>query len=290
MTEARSDLWHVQMASGDVLIMNLDELDDAFNSGRIDESTMVLQGGSLKWARLGEILGDEEPELPAFTSPMETAGRQIVVPTPFVQTLSTTPTPVPSRASSGRAQACALALDNDVVTPSVRPLAYDISSTTDFADDDFDPDMASLRTSKKKLVFGVLGAAAVVAIGVVGMTKVTASAAVSASNANASIAQAAAAAAPAPAKPQTTTPADVGVNLDSLPGSRLSDDQKAALSKMDKKLAEQQAAKEAALAEKAAKRAATHHGKFKAGKSGFHEGGDPHDPLNAKLNSKSKGW
>lgn len=283
MTESRTDLWHVQMASGDVLIMNLDELDEAFNSGRIDESTFVLnkgalQGGNPKWARLGEILGDEEPELPAFASPMETAGRQLVVPTPFV-TSSPLPTPAPSRSP----------FDHDNVTPSVRPMAYDIGSTASL-DDDFDPEMVSLRPSKKKFVFAALGAAALVALGVVGLTKVAPSANLDAGAANASITQAAAAAAPAPAKPQTTTPSDPGINVDALPGSRLSDDQKAALSKMDKKLEAEQAAKEAALAEKAAKRAARHHGKVKGGKTGFHEGGDPHDPLNAKLNAKSKGW
>src|ERR1022692_4330060 len=94
MIEGRSDLWHVQLASGDLEVLTLDQLDEAFNSERIDENTMVLQGGALKWARLGEILGldDEEEErpvnqmpgrpLPAFNSPFETASRQLVVPAP----------------------------------------------------------------------------------------------------------------------------------------------------------------------------------------------------------------
>ncbi|MGH7329915.1 MAG: hypothetical protein ACREJX_16325, partial [Polyangiaceae bacterium] len=199
-------------------------------------------------------------------------------PTPFVN--SVLPTPAPSGSPF---------LEGESVTPSVRPMAYDIGSTSSF-DDDFDPDMLSLRPSKKKFVFAALGVAAAIAVGVVGLSKVAASANVDASNANASITHAAAAAAPAPVTPQTTTPANAGVSLDSLPGSRLSDDQKAMLSKMDKKLEEQQAAKQTALEERAAKRAAKHHGKFKGGRTGFHEGGDPHDPLNAKLNGKSKGW
>lgn len=285
MTEARSDLWHVQMASGDVLVMTLDELDEAFNDGRIDESTMVLQGGALKWARLGAILGDEEPEIPAFDSPMETAGRQLVVPTPFVKPIVPTPAPTPTP------------FENDHLAPSVRPLAYDVlqdarpvgaleSSLS--LDDDFDPDMMSLRPSKKKYVFIGLAAAAALAIGGVGISKVAAQTTLDPQTATASIAQAAAAAAPAPVAQQPTTPTTT--NVDALPGSRLSDDQKAALAKMDHKLEEQQAARAAAAAEKAAKRAAHHRGKFNPGKSGFHEGGDPHDPLNAKLNAKSKGW
>lgn len=273
MSEARTDLWHVQLASGDLEVMTLDQLDDAFNSDRIDENVMVLQGGALKWSRLGEILGlDEEEEqpvnraqaLPAFASPLETANRQLVVPTPlFLERPS-----------------------EEAMTPSVRPMAYDVaSSTTAFPDDDFDPErmdeIASLRPSKKKFVVVGLAAGLLLAIAGVGLSKVAGSPAVDAAATNANISSAIVAA----SQPAASPPHD---SADSLPGSRLSDDQKKMLAGMDKKLEDAQKAKAEAAAERASKRVT--HGKFKKGKSGLKEGGDEHDPLNASLHKSTGKW
>ncbi|MEO7110407.1 MAG: hypothetical protein ABI183_08230 [Polyangiaceae bacterium] len=276
MSEARTDLWHVQLASGDLEVMTLDQLDDAFNSDRIDENVMVLQGGALKWSRLGEILGlDEEEEqpvnraqaLPAFASPLETANRQLVVPTPlFLERPS-----------------------EEAMTPSVRPMAYDVaSSTTAFPDDDFDPErmdeIASLRPSKKKFVVVGLAAGLLLAIAGVGLSKVAGSPAVDAAATNANISSAIVAA----SQPAASHPHDTSVSADSLPGSRLSDDQKKMLAGMDKKLEDAQKAKAEAAAERASKRVT--HGKFKKGKSGLKEGGDEHDPLNASLHKSTGKW
>src|SRR6478609_2871672 len=52
-----SDLWHVQLASGEVCTMTLDLLDDAFQDGIITEQTWVWQEGSSDWVTLGEIAG-----------------------------------------------------------------------------------------------------------------------------------------------------------------------------------------------------------------------------------------
>jgi hypothetical protein len=280
MSEARTDLWHVQLASGDLEVMTLDQLDDAFNSDRIGENTMVLQGGALKWSRLGEILGlDEEEErplqyipqlraaqaqpLPAFASPLETANRQHVVPTPiFLERPS-----------------------EEAMTPSVRPMAYDVaSSTTAFPDDDFDPDMLSLRPSKKKFVVIGLAAGLLLAIGGVGLSKVAGSPAVDAAATNANISSAVVAA----SQPAAAPPHDTTANADSLPGSRLSDDQKKMLAGLDKKLEDAQKAKAEAAAERASKRVT--HGKYKKGKTGLKEGGDDHDPLNASLHKTTGKW
>jgi hypothetical protein len=282
MSEARTDLWHVQLASGDLEVMTLDQLDDAFNSDRIDENVMVLQGGALKWSRLGEILGlDEEEErplqyipqlqasqpLPAFNSPLETANRQLVVPTPmFLERPS-----------------------EEAMTPSIRPMAYDVaSSTTAFPDDDFDPDrmdeIASLRPSKKKFVVIGLAAGLLLAIGGVGLSKVAGSPAVDAAATNANISSAVVAA----SQPAAAPPHDTTANADSLPGSRLSDDQKKMFFGMDKKLEDQRKAKAEAAAERASKRVT--HGKYKKGKTGLKEGGDDHDPLNASLHKTTGKW
>jgi hypothetical protein len=266
MSEARTDLWHVQLASGDLEVMTLDQLDDAFNSDRIDENTMVLQGGALKWSRLGEILGlDEEPQvaqpLPAFASPLETANRQLVVPTPFLERPS-----------------------EEMMTPSVRPMAYDVGSSTSAMPDDFDPDMVSLRPSKKKFVVIGLAAGLLLAIGGVGLSKVAGSPALDAAATNANLSSAVVAA----SQPAAAAPKDDSVSADSLPGSRLSDDQKKMLAGMDKKLEDAQKAKAEAAAERAAKRVS--HGKYKKGKSGLKEGGDEHDPLNATLRKTTGKW
>ena len=110
MIEGRSDLWHVQLASGDLEILTLDQLDDAFQNGRIDERTMVLQGGGLTWSRLGDILGDDAGVDEAVAAP-----RQVAAP------------------------------HQDIMAPSVRPLAYDVAPSAHsvglLADDDFDPDL-----------------------------------------------------------------------------------------------------------------------------------------------------
>jgi hypothetical protein len=62
---ADSDLWHVQLASGEVCTMTLDLLDDAFQDGIINEHTYVWQEGSPDWVTLGEVAGldavDSEP-------------------------------------------------------------------------------------------------------------------------------------------------------------------------------------------------------------------------------------
>ncbi|HEX7664601.1 MAG TPA: hypothetical protein VF407_08825 [Polyangiaceae bacterium] len=271
MTEARNDLWHVQMASGDVLVMTLDELDEAFQSDRIDESTMVLQGGSLKWAPLGEVLGgdDAESEAPSTEPAPPPVHVPSVVPAPL--SVAPVPSPVSSYPST-------VPTPMESMVPSVRPMAYDLGSTTAL-DDDFGDELA-LKPSKKKVVFLGLAAAAVIAGLGFGVTKMAGAASLDPAAANASLANIAAAA-PAP-PPQTQAANDSTTSVDSLPGSRLSDDQKAMLAKMDNKLAADQAAKQQAAAEKAAKK--HKHGKFKPGKSGFHDGGDKMDPLNGHLN------
>lgn len=57
------ELWHVQLG-GAVRTMTLDELDRAFQSGVIDERTMVLKAGALRWTTLGELAGLESQAPP----------------------------------------------------------------------------------------------------------------------------------------------------------------------------------------------------------------------------------
>jgi hypothetical protein len=53
-------LWYVQLADGDVHRVTLDQLDEGFQAGHIDEKTMVLAAGASRWKALGELAGIDE--------------------------------------------------------------------------------------------------------------------------------------------------------------------------------------------------------------------------------------
>ena len=55
-------IWYVKLEDGDVERVTLDQLDEWFQSGRIDEKHMVLADGADQWMKLAELLGlSEEP-------------------------------------------------------------------------------------------------------------------------------------------------------------------------------------------------------------------------------------
>src|SRR5438067_823024 len=51
MADTSKDLWRVLLVSGETT-MTLDALDEAFNAGRIDATTLVLEPGAVFWTRL----------------------------------------------------------------------------------------------------------------------------------------------------------------------------------------------------------------------------------------------
>jgi len=60
-THAGMDLWRVQLATGEVRVMSLDALDDAFQAGVITESSPVLPPGATVWTRLADAAGLDAP-------------------------------------------------------------------------------------------------------------------------------------------------------------------------------------------------------------------------------------
>ena len=52
-----NELWRVQMPTGAIRTMTLDELDEEFQAGSITESTPVLPPGAAAWTKLGEAAG-----------------------------------------------------------------------------------------------------------------------------------------------------------------------------------------------------------------------------------------
>jgi hypothetical protein len=72
-TESAGDLWHVQLPNGDVLVMTLDQLDDAFQKGVIHERSHVLKQGTTTWSTLAAVAGLDEPEAVAAPAPVAAA-------------------------------------------------------------------------------------------------------------------------------------------------------------------------------------------------------------------------
>ena len=60
-THAGMDLWRVQLMTGEVRVMSVDALDDAFQAGIITESTPVLPPGATAWTRLADAAGLDAP-------------------------------------------------------------------------------------------------------------------------------------------------------------------------------------------------------------------------------------
>jgi hypothetical protein len=69
---ADSQLWYVKVQDGTVYPATLEQIDDAFNGGRINEDTLVLAAGETRWKRLGELAGLDAPEseTPASVAPV----------------------------------------------------------------------------------------------------------------------------------------------------------------------------------------------------------------------------
>jgi hypothetical protein len=62
MAHDDEDLWFVQLSTGAVRAMTLDDLDAAYQSGTIDEDTLVRRDAEKAWMKLGDALGTSEPE------------------------------------------------------------------------------------------------------------------------------------------------------------------------------------------------------------------------------------
>jgi hypothetical protein len=58
------DVWYVKLPTGVVHRVTLDQLDEAFQAGYIDQRTQVREQDASRWMTLGEILGDDESEPP----------------------------------------------------------------------------------------------------------------------------------------------------------------------------------------------------------------------------------
>ncbi|MBX3185527.1 MAG: hypothetical protein KF819_00875 [Labilithrix sp.] len=129
-TDSGIDLWRVQLGSGEIRAMSVDALDDAFQSGLIDENTPVLPPGATQWQKLADAAGLEGD-----------------APTEPDRAVTEVPSVAPIAVSVGAPEDLASLAD-------VNP----------YADVDLDKAEGSLRSSKKGIFIG-MGVAAIVVLG-----------------------------------------------------------------------------------------------------------------------------
>src|SRR5262249_50097214 len=81
-TPEDGDIWHVQLASGDICLMTLDQLDNAFQTNVINENTYLWQEGATGWVTLREVAGLDADDEVAENQ----AANASLAPNPFAQT------------------------------------------------------------------------------------------------------------------------------------------------------------------------------------------------------------
>jgi hypothetical protein len=240
-----TDVWEVQVSAGVLETMTLDELDAAFQGGRITEQTFVREHGTEVWSTLAIVAG-----------------------------IDSAPEPIPSMPNS-MAPVVADLYDGVPLSyiPQLKPM-FAAPPKPDFdLDLDFDSAVA-FKTSKKKTVAVALGIAAAVA-SLLGLIIVSAGSS-DGSEANKSAAAAPIAAAvslPAAASPIPAAGEAVG---------RLSEEQRRALLDADKKRIDPRKPRAGAGGSDSPPPQRTSGKRVSAGNV-FHKGGNEFDPLNTNL-------
>lgn len=243
-THAGIDLWRVQLMTGEVRVMSLDALDDAFQSGLINESTPVLPPGATAWTKLADAAGLDAPADGGAAH----AEHNVPSVAPMAVSLSDTGNATPYAQSSLHGRSLLDDLDIDAMH-----------------DEAFKP--------KKGRVFAVIGLA-VVLVGGLGFAATKAgNIGSAATNSLSAPADKAAAAAPPPAA------VDVGPVT---PAKTLTDEQKAKLAEADKAREAAAAARDAKRA-KDRPSAPTRRGPREKSSQPFVNGGNKFDPLNGAL-------
>jgi hypothetical protein len=134
MSEAstEADFWHVQLPTGEVRYLSLEELDEAFQRDEVDAKTYVLKQGDTTWQRLGELLGLDEVGSDLVSVPVE----------PYAASV-----PPPSGVQS------------------IRPVVSDVD------DIDEDEAMAAMKPKRKNVAVFAGAGAALLLLAVVGLSK-----------------------------------------------------------------------------------------------------------------------
>jgi len=281
-TESDSDLWHVQLASGEVCLMTLELLDDAFQTGVIHENTYLWQEGATGWVTLRDVAGlDSDDDSSHQSNGFGNSGHapQSSAPPGYGATDSAWPPVAPAPAYGYDAQGIYAPPIQNMGLHSTVPVVAPIR------DMEFDLDPVSFK--KKRSGGKMLFAAAVVgavAFGAVkyGLVQVPQGGSDPAANA--------AAVSPVPPSDMAATRAqpasppaivDIPATPKPDPAKVLPDDVKQRLANADKALAERQRAKQQQLQQS---RSAPRSSRSRpSGEKVFHKGGETGDPLNSAL-------
>ncbi len=208
-------MWYVKLADGDVDRVTLDQLDEAFQKGQVDENSMVLADGAEQWMKLADLLGLSEPAapaaaaqaapLPASMPPLPPGVARTLPPPIVVQApalaLPSVVTQRPIAAPPALATPPSLTMPTGAPTASLRPVSVDLGGHVDLGELPF------RSSSRKRWVVGALGTALVLGAGAFFVITKTAA------SARADAIPALAAAAPeAPPAPVTPPPAPVAAD------------------------------------------------------------------------------
>jgi len=299
METEKDERWYVQFDSGDVRLMTLDELDQAFEAGEVHAQTYLIQVGETNWQSLADVAGlDDEsneeaneeaaaapapqpayaaPAPPAYAAPAPPA-YAAPAPSPFTTSV------MPAVTASGYPPVISRG-------PSLNPTpsyARGIESTIPVvADLDFGVDTRSFKSGRKSAFMAAMVAIPLLGGGGYALTRLDQPPEALPKLAAAAPPPATTAvrnwsspppSEPTPAAPSTPTPSSAS---DSKSGSdtRLSDDMKKALLSNDNARATLKASKKTG---KSASVAVSRGASKKGGKGPF-SAGSKDDPLNPNL-------
>jgi hypothetical protein len=280
------DLWYVKLSNGDAHRVTLDQLDEAFQGGHIDENTMVLPAGGTQWMKLGDAAGLDDaptasPAAVAPAAPPPAIAAPVAVAAPHAA-------PVPIAHVAPRTAPVPQGYPNP---NSLRPVSMDLGDADDLE--------LSFRRggSRKRWVFAGLGVATLAVVA--GVATARPDLAAQLTGGSGGVAAAAAVVAPPPPSPlpvtppETTPPAPSPVtataNTPSSPAGdspmtpRFTDQQRQKLLDSDKQ--HDQKAKSRATGHAAASTGGgSSHGPSRSTKSPvFTTGGSKFDPLNSSI-------
>jgi hypothetical protein len=164
--EGSDTVWYyVQLTDGDVHRVTLDQLDDGFQAGHIDASTMVLADGSTRWTRLGQLAGIDDDAEPVRADPVRP------LPSPGVRTSPPPRTSAPPRSYAAQPPPPGFAAPFVSARPapyvpvlhSHRPVSIDLS--------DLDVGVARRSGSGKGWLAAFVGLAMVSGLGAVALRR-----------------------------------------------------------------------------------------------------------------------
>jgi hypothetical protein len=278
------DLWYVKLGSGDVHKVTLDQLDEAFQAGHVDENTMVLAANGTRWMKLGDAAGLDDAPAPA-PAPVVAAAPSRVVAAPAA--LAAPPAaPIPVAYVAPRTAQAPMAYPNP---NSLRPVSMDLGDADDL-------DLPFRRGgSRKRWVFAGLGVATLAVVAGVATARPDLAAQLTGGTPGVAAAAAVMAPPPPPVTPPATpapapAPAPVtATNTTTSPSSpgdspltpRFTDQQKQKLLDSDKQ--HDQKAKAHAATHAASTTGGSSHASPRSKSPVFTTSGNKFDPLNSSI-------